>query len=107
VRLQGEIDIRSAAEFKQVLVDALAFPVGFEVDLGGATAVDITGLQLLCAAHREAGKRGVGMTLAGPLPERIAAIAREAGFTKFPWLPAAGADHADSPECPATEGAHE
>jgi hypothetical protein len=47
------------------------------------------------------------MTLAGPLPERIAAIAREAGFTKFPWLPAAGADHADSPECPATEGAHE
>lgn len=90
-----------------MLIDALASATSVEVDLGDATEIDITAIQLLYAAHREAGNTGIGMTLAGPVPERIAAIAREAGFTKLPWLPAARADHAGSPDSAATEGAHE
>jgi anti-anti-sigma factor len=86
VRLEGEIDIRSAAELKQILVEAMASATGFEMDVAGATEMDITALQLLWAAQQEAGKRGTGLTVAGSVPERISAIAREAGFAKFPLL---------------------
>jgi anti-anti-sigma factor len=84
VRLEGEIDIASAAELKKVLLEALASGRELRVDLERAAELDVTALQLLWAAEREARRSGVGFTLAGRVPEAISAAAGDAGFEAFP-----------------------
>jgi anti-anti-sigma factor len=84
IRLGGEINIASAAEMKKLLLQALALGRELRVDLEGATELDVTALQLLWAAEREARGSGRGFTLAGRVPEEIAATARDAGLEKFP-----------------------
>jgi anti-anti-sigma factor len=84
IRLGGEINIASAAEMKKLLLQALASGRELRVDLEGATEMDVTALQLLWAAEREARGSGRGFTLAGRVPEEIAATARDAGLEKFP-----------------------
>jgi anti-anti-sigma factor len=84
LRLEGEINIACAAELKKLLLQALASGRELRVDLEGATEVDVTALQLLWAAEREARGSGRGFTLAGRVPEEIAATAGDAGLEKFP-----------------------
>ncbi len=90
IRLEGEIGIHCAAELKQSLLDALATGVELQVDLASATEVDITAIQLLWAAQREAQKQGLAVVAAGPLPESWCSALQEAGFEKFPVPAAAG-----------------
>jgi anti-anti-sigma factor len=84
LRLEGEINIASAAELKRLLLQALASGRELRVDLEGATEVDVTALQLLWAGEREARGSGGGITLAGRVPEEISAAVSDAGFEKFP-----------------------
>ncbi len=117
LRLEDEIDIRCAAELKQGLVDALAAGTGLQIDFVRATQVDITAIQLLWAAQREAELKGVALTAAGPVPANICAELREAGFEKLLLAAAAGPDQAtgspaDVPEtvpveAPEEENQHE
>ena len=84
IRMQGEINIASAAELKNLLLQALASAKGLGVDLEHATDLHVTALQLLWAAEREARKSSVGFTVAGRIPEEISVAASNAGFEKFP-----------------------
>ena len=99
LRLEEEIDIRCAAELKQGLVDALATGTGLQIDFARATQVDITAIQLLWAAQREADRQGVALTPVGPVPERIRVELREAGFEKL--LLGAANGHDQAMESPA------
>lgn len=83
IRLQGEINISSAAEFKTVLLQALASGKGLQVELERATEMDVTAIQLLWAAGRRAKTSGVGFGLIKKVPENIAAAWSEAGFENF------------------------
>ena len=62
----GDFDVRSTAEVRQAIHDALQ---GLErdvvVDLSGVDAVDVTALRVLAYATREAGKSGHHLTLRG------------------------------------------
>jgi anti-anti-sigma factor len=84
VQLAGEIDIRCAAELKQSLLEALAAAAGttLRIDLGQTTAMDITALQLLWAAAREAEQKRIVFGVAQPVPDTVGATVREAGFEK-------------------------
>jgi anti-anti-sigma regulatory factor len=84
VRVEGGIDITRAAEFKELLLQALASGKNLRLNLERGAELDITALQLLWVAEREARISGKGFSLAKPVPEAIAAPAREAGFEKFP-----------------------
>jgi ABC-type transporter Mla MlaB component len=84
IHLEGEICITVAAELKQMLVQALMEGKDLRMDLERATELDITTLQLLWVAEREAKKTSVGFTAAGRVPEEIRAAATAAGFEKFP-----------------------
>jgi anti-anti-sigma regulatory factor len=86
IRLEGEINVASAAELKKLLLEALASQRqgGVRVELINASELDISILQLLSAAEREARASGQGFSLAGEVPERIAAAVAEAGFERFP-----------------------
>lgn len=84
IRLEGEISIPFAAELKQMLVQALSNGKGVRVDLEASTELDVTALQLLWAAEREARRSSVGFTAAGSIPETITAASTAAGFERFP-----------------------
>lgn len=81
VTLGPELTVRGAPEIQQTLLAALADGGAVALDLGAVREVDLTGLQLLCAAHRWAAARGGDLRLSGAAPA-VAAAARRAGFTR-------------------------
>ena len=85
VRLDGEINIASAAGLKGVLLQALASANELRLDFAGATELDVTALQLLWAAAREARGSGKRVTLARPVPEDVMLAISEAGLEKLPF----------------------
>jgi anti-anti-sigma factor len=83
VRLEGEINIGAAAELKRILIEALDSEKQLRVEFEGATGMDVTGLQLLWAAEREAQRAGVGFARMGRVPQEIAAAVAEIGLEEF------------------------
>jgi anti-anti-sigma regulatory factor len=75
--LEGAIDISSAAELKRILIEAIDSKIGLLVSLARTTALDVTTLQLLHAAEREAETSGVGFRIVGPLACEILASLRD------------------------------
>jgi anti-anti-sigma regulatory factor len=84
IRLEESVDISSAGELKRMLLEAFEAGGPVEVSLEKATYLDVTAMQLLWAAGREAKTAGVGFGLSGAAPEAIAASLADAGFEQFP-----------------------
>jgi len=80
--LEGECTVTSVAEIKELLVAGLATGSGLQVDLERAEEIDITILQLLWAAEREAAQTQVRFAVQAS--EQARAAARAAGFERFP-----------------------
>ena len=59
IQLEGAIDIGCAAELKELLMEKLKSGAAVYVSLESATGLDITAVQLLWAAAREAQRVGV------------------------------------------------
>jgi anti-anti-sigma factor len=83
VHLEGEVNIAGAVELKSLLVNALASGKEMRLALENAAVLDITALQLLYAAERDAARSGVRITLEGSVPEAISAAMTDAGCAKF------------------------
>lgn len=86
IRLEGQIGLASAAEFRALLLEWLAAGKDLELDLEDAEEIDITAMQLLWAAGREAARLGVGITTR-PSGE-VAAVLRDSGFEGMPGFSA-------------------
>lgn len=82
LRFDGELNMASAAELKQALVDGSSSTTELYLDCEGAQEVDVAILQLVWAAAREA-KRG-GARLAGRFSDEIMRLSRDAGFVEWP-----------------------
>ena len=63
IQLDGAIDIACAAEMKASLLQALETGQEICVSLNGATELDVTAVQLLWAAGRDAKRRGLGFSV--------------------------------------------
>jgi anti-anti-sigma factor len=83
IGLEGVVDISSAAELKTLLLQALNTGKKVRVSLKGATVLDVTAVELLWAAEREASKVSVGFSFAGPAPAEVSAALDEAGLQQF------------------------
>lgn len=86
VRLAGEIGIASAAELKKLLLEAVTSKTDVLLDFEQATDLDITALQLLWAAEREAHQKNLDLKISGQLPSELVSLAVEAGLEKFSLL---------------------
>lgn len=84
IRLEGDIDIACSDELKRTLIEAISTRKELRVDLARTTDLDITAIQLLWAATREAEKSGASFGVSGQVPENVIKTVREAGFEKFP-----------------------
>jgi anti-anti-sigma regulatory factor len=83
IRIDGDVNIAMAAEMKDLLVKALASGKNLHVSMASATELDVTALQLLYAADREAAKSGRKLTLDDHVPDEILSAMTDAGFAKF------------------------
>ena len=82
LRVGGELTIPFAGEFRGALLEAFDAAERLIVDLEGVSTLDITGLQLLCAAHRTACARGKGFGVAGLSNSALTEAAGLAGFER-------------------------
>lgn len=84
VRMEGAVDISSAAELKDQLLQALGSGREVHLSLAAVTALDVTAVQLLWAAERNARTSGVAFSLDDQVPEPVSAALKSAGFNEFP-----------------------
>jgi anti-anti-sigma factor len=85
IRLEGEVDIADAAELQKVLVDALQSKTETRLWLEGASRLDVTAVQLLLAAEREARGSCIPLKLQGAVPAQVRETFRAFGFERFPF----------------------
>lgn len=90
LRLDGAIDIACAAELKTLLMQALASGTEVRVSLDSAKYLDVTAVQLLWAAERQARRSGIRFGVCAQMPVPVSAALAEAGFLSFPTLANAG-----------------
>ncbi|WP_224960894.1 STAS domain-containing protein [Geomonas subterranea] len=82
VTFSGEMTVVNAGEFRKRLLEAFATGKPVEVSLAGLTAIDVTGLQLLCSCHRTSVARAIPCTVTGR-NEALAATAEVAGLPRL------------------------
>ncbi len=81
--LEGMIDIASAAELKTTLLDALKSGKRLNISLEKCADMDVTAIQLLWAAEREARVSGMDFAFAGRVPQTVSSALQDAGFEAF------------------------
>ncbi len=82
VKLEGSLTVERAAELKSVLVESLSRMDRLHLVFENVTEVDISFLQLLCAAHHTAARKKKKLTLDGHRPELLRSAVAEAGFVR-------------------------
>lgn len=82
LQLAGELTIPFAGDFRGALLDAFEKAATVVVDVEKLDSVDITGLQLLCSAHRTSCARSKAFRLAGEESGPFAEAVYLAGFTR-------------------------
>jgi len=90
IRLEGVIDISSASELKELLIAVLGAGREVRISLEGARDLDVTAVELLWAAEREAVKAGIKLSPAASVPVPISASLEEAGLSLFGTVDQAG-----------------
>jgi len=84
IELEGAVDISVAAELRRRLVEALGSGNELRVSLARVTEMDVTAVQLLWAATREAQAAGIEFAFEGQMQEPVLAMLAESGIEKFP-----------------------
>jgi anti-anti-sigma factor len=83
IRLEGAVDIASAAELKKLLLQALSSGERVHVALEGVTDLDVTVVQLLWAARSTARAADVEFAFAGQTSESVTFALLHAGLEDF------------------------
>uniref|UniRef100_C6E3S6 Anti-sigma-factor antagonist n=1 Tax=Geobacter sp. (strain M21) TaxID=443144 RepID=C6E3S6_GEOSM len=82
VAINGAMTIGQASELKAGLLKAFETGKPVEIQLAGVTEVDVTGLQLICSAHRSSLQRGCALQVSGTDSEGLSHAARMAGMLR-------------------------
>ena len=82
ITVRGAITIACACEFRDALIHIQDRWSSLDVNLDGVTEIDVTGMQLLCSAHRTAVKLDKRLALIGQMAESVYKTAFNAGFLR-------------------------
>lgn len=80
ITLTGVVEISQAAELKARLEELFEAGQPLLLELEPEAELDITALQLLEAARREARRRGLDFALEGAMPSTVQGLLEEAGL---------------------------
>ena len=78
--VSGDLTIEHAAEMRQTLLDAFDKGSPVIVDLSAVEAIDVSGLQLFCAAHRTSLGHEKRLVVKGALQPAVQRSAECAGY---------------------------
>jgi len=78
--IEGDGTIQSAENLRRILAEALVDTDILVLDVSLTTEWDISGLQILCSAHKSALKKGKRITFEGKIHEHMIHVLRESGF---------------------------
>ncbi|MEO5339160.1 MAG: STAS domain-containing protein [Magnetococcus sp. MYC-9] len=78
--LSGSLTIQQAMPLKELLLRAVGEVNQLTINMEQVERLDLTALQLLCAAHRDLLKSGKQCVRQGTLPDALQRAVREAGF---------------------------
>jgi len=92
--VEGDMTINHISDLKDRLVEAFESAEQVVVDVSTATAVDVAGVQLLCACHRFSTGRGKKMCLQVGENSEFSQFLDEVGFSQDFIC-----NHADSSQC--------
>lgn len=82
LKLEGDVTVQQAEELKETLIRGFGSVENVYVDSSKAAGIDLSCLQLLCAAHRAAETMHKSFQLAEPVPDHFRRIAGAAGFAR-------------------------
>jgi ABC-type transporter Mla MlaB component len=82
LRLDGDLTIERAEELLEICRESLAVCDKIEVEFVSPGEIDLSCLQLLCAAHRTAVSGNKEFVFAGGRPEVLTEAGREGGFIR-------------------------
>jgi anti-anti-sigma factor len=77
--VSGAVTVSQVGELQALLLEALSQAPLVQVDLSQVEEIDVAGIQLLCAAHRLAGKNGRRLEVKN-IGARVRQLIRNAGF---------------------------
>ncbi|MBF0163501.1 MAG: STAS domain-containing protein [Magnetococcales bacterium] len=80
--LSGDLTIRNAAEFKEAVANAMDQAKQLELNISEVERLDLTTLQILCAAHRTLLKKGRTLSISGSIPSIFRETMQQAGFVE-------------------------
>lgn len=86
IRVEGSTDISDAAEFKVLLVDAIARGRAIRVELGADASLDVTTVQLVWAGSRQAKASSLEFRVQSLAHDVLSAALAEVGFEAIPFL---------------------
>jgi anti-anti-sigma regulatory factor len=97
IRLTGVIDVAAAEELKDVFLEALGSSQELDLVVAEVTYLDVTAVQLLWAARREASTQGVAWIFEDAVPEEVLSTLSRAGLAQ-PALPDSGLTNSGVPQ---------
>ena len=80
LHLEGKLTVNRAAELREILHEALGRDRVVAIDLAKVESMDLSCLQLLCAAHRTAVRDGKSLTVIEPRKTVLGREGLQAGF---------------------------
>ena len=89
----GSLTVQQAAEFKDALTKALNEVDSLEINLDNVTEVDLTCLQLLCAAHKTCMKTNKTLKISHQHTEALKEAVKNAGYERHRGCKEAGGDN--------------
>ena len=91
LEIDGDLTVSEVASLKERILEAFDQAGAVTIDLSASGAVDIAGVQLLCASHRYAEKRRQTLTLRADGNPSFLELVRQAGMARsFSCEPANG-----------------
>ncbi|MHA6718109.1 STAS domain-containing protein [Sphingomonas sp. RS6] len=84
IETSPSVTVRTAADFRQSLLDAFESDDQIEIDMAELAEVDLSFIQLLHAAREQARRAGKTLQLRQPAGEALTALLDRAGFLTEP-----------------------
>lgn len=78
--LRGDVTIQQAESLKEALLESISVSQRLELDMEKIERIDLSGLQLLCSAHRTLLSTGKDIQVIGAVPDVFRQTILEAGF---------------------------
>lgn len=82
VGIRGAMTVERVGELRRALLEAFALGAAVRLSLSEVTRVDVSGLQLICSAHRSSLANGQEFVVTGCDPGEVGRVAKLCGMPR-------------------------